>query len=49
MRGWGQLITAPIISSASAVPVSYDDADPEANDAASFAAVVAMQSLWKPF
>ena len=48
MRGWGQLITAPIISSANAAPASYDDADLQANDAAFYAAVAAMQSLWKP-
>ena len=48
MMGWGQLITAPITASASAAPASYDDAGPEANDAASCAAAVAMQFLWKP-
>ena len=48
MRGWGQLITAPITASASAVPISCDDADRQANDAASSAAVAAMQFLWKP-
>lgn len=48
MMGWGQLITAPITANASAAQVSYDDAGQQANDAASCAAVAAMQSLWKP-
>lgn len=48
MRGWGQLITAPITASASAAPVSYGDAGQQANDAASCAAAAAMQFLWKP-